>query len=308
MRDFGSSGDISIDRRFEYVKAAFAEKDGITAADLLLQIVAAVPKWSVAWFHLGEAELLRGNKSAARDAFRKALTLDFSDRLGARLHLAVLGDGSADKAMSQTYVTALFDDYAPRFDNHLIKNLEYRSPQIIAEALRAACAKAGKLYRFRHVIDLGCGTGLVGSALEKRFERLTGVDLSGGMLARARKNAIYSRLVQAEMTAFLKGEPEQSADLIVAADVFIYVGNLAPVLGAIFNVLDHAGLLVFTAQKLDGEDYKLSEDLRFSYAPDYLRAELAKAGFRSPTLIDIVERTNRGQPVPSLLVIAERGR
>jgi predicted TPR repeat methyltransferase len=308
MRNFGSSGDVSIDRRFEYVRAALNDEDGDTAADLLHQIIEVAPKWPVAWFHLGLAERMRANRSAARDAFRKTLTLDLSDQLGARLHLALLGDGNADKAMSSAYITALFDDYAPRFDNHLIKNLEYRAPEIIAEALRAACAKSGRPYRFRHVIDVGCGTGLVGNALERRFDRLTGVDLSSGMLNRARKHAIYSRLVQADMVAFLRAEPAKSVDLVISADAFIYVGHLEAVLAAIFEVLEPNGILAFTVQKGSGDTYSLGEDLRFSFPPDYIRAELAKANFRNTAVVDIVERKDLGTPVPSLLVLTERSR
>ncbi len=61
--------------------------------------------------------------------------------------------------MSNAYVAHLFDDYAPRFENHLVRNLAYRGPEILSEMLRAGAAKAGRPFRFGHMIDLGCGTG-----------------------------------------------------------------------------------------------------------------------------------------------------
>ena len=100
-----------------------------------------------------------------------------------------LGEASAAGALPQAYVARLFDDYAWRFDKHLIKNLGYRAPALIAEALSAVAPDR----RFALALDLGCGTGLMGEALRGRVDRLTGVDLSAAMIAKARERGVYDR-------------------------------------------------------------------------------------------------------------------
>jgi predicted TPR repeat methyltransferase len=306
MRDSGTSGDLLADRRFEYGRAALAQKDFAAAADLFEQVIDLVPDWPTAWFHLGEAQRQAGHHGKAKTAYRKALTLEPADRHGAALALALLGEGDAAAAMSPAYVARLFDDYAPRFEAHLTKSLAYRGPEILSDALRAGCAKAGRPFRFAHAIDLGCGTGLMGAALESVVARLTGVDLSQKMLMKAKATARYQRLACADMGAFLAAEPESSADLIIAADVFVYLGPLDGICGAAHRVLQKGGLLAFTAQATGEADFSLGEELRFSHADGYLRRVLKEAQLRLVTLEAVSTRQNRDQPVPGYAVIAER--
>ena len=94
-----------------------------------------------------------------------------------------LGEKSVPDTLPPAYVARLFDDYAWRFDKHLIKNLGYRAPALIAEALSGVASDR----RFASALDLGCGTGLMGEALRDRTDHLTGVDLSQAMIAKARE-------------------------------------------------------------------------------------------------------------------------
>ena len=121
--------------------------------------------------------------------------------------LALIGRGDAPGALPQAYVARLFDDYAPRFDKHLTKNLGYRAPALIAEALSAVAS--GR--RFASALDLGCGTGLMGEALRGRVDRLTGVDLSAAMIAKARERGVYDELVVGDAAAMLGREPPGSS-------------------------------------------------------------------------------------------------
>src|SRR5205085_510552 len=82
----------------------------------------------------------------------------------------------AAHAMSPAYVRALFDQYAPRFDEAL-KGLAYGGPA----RLREADAKARPDITFDHMLDLGCGTGLAGAAFRPPVGHLTRLDPSLAM-------------------------------------------------------------------------------------------------------------------------------
>ena len=228
-RDPLASGDLIAERRFAYAKAAAEEGDWSAAAELFEQALERAPNWAAAWFALGEAREKLGDLDAAAQAFRMSLVADPADAQGAMARLALIGRGDAPGALPQAYVARLFDDYAPRFDKHLIKNLGYRAPALIAEALSAVAP--GR--RFASALDLGCGTGLMGEALQGRIGHLTGVDLSAAMIAKARERGVYDRLVVGDAAAMLGREPPGAFDLIVAADALVYIGDLAPLFAAV---------------------------------------------------------------------------
>ena len=177
-----TSGDLTADRRYAYGDAAFVEGDFVAARDLFEQTIECAPLWPPARFALGKAALALGEKEAARAAFREVLALDPEDRLGATIYLGQLGEAPV---MPDAYVAALFDEYAPRFDGHLVEALKYRAPAMLATMLAdAQCLPA------RNVLDLGCGTGLMAKAISGQFTTMTGVDLSPGMLEIARKTGL----------------------------------------------------------------------------------------------------------------------
>ena len=90
---------------------------------------------------------------------------------------------------------------------------------------------------FAHALDLGCGTGLAGVAFRDCVERLEGIDLSPGMVAEARAKGIYDALHVGEVVAHLKAATDRQFDLILAADVLVYVGDLAPLFLEVARVL-----------------------------------------------------------------------
>ncbi|HEY8567005.1 MAG TPA: methyltransferase domain-containing protein [Beijerinckiaceae bacterium] len=314
-----SSGDLLADRRYAYAEAALAGGDAAAAADLAEQVLELQPRFAPAWFLLGRAreELSRGSTEAglaeaARRAYAAALDLDPDDALGARLHLARLAGGDPLKAVTPAYVRALFDDYAPRFDRHLVEGLGYRGPALLAQALGRACADADRPVAFARTVDLGCGTGLMARALRdlgpEAAPSIEGVDLSPGMLAKARATGLYAALTEAELLAHLEGQPEASADLVIAADVFVYLGDLAPPLAASRRVLKSDGLLAFTVQTHSGEGVVLGEDARYAHAEAYIRAAAVGAGLKVALLEPASTRRDRGTDVPGLIVVlAPRG-
>jgi predicted TPR repeat methyltransferase len=300
-----SSGDLLADRRYAWAEAALADGDAAAAAELAEQALDLAPRYAPAWFLLGRArESLPGEaaRQGALNAYACALDIDPDDALGARLRVARLGAGDGSEAIGPGYVRALFDAYAARFDRHLVGELGYRGPELV----RAALAEVGPV-RFRHVLDLGCGTGLMGRALAGACDHLAGCDLSPNMLARARATGLYAELAEADLGAFLAGRAPGAADLVVAADVLVYVADLAPVAAAAARALAPGGLLAFTLQAWDGPGVTLGEDARYAHGEAHLRGAAAAAGLDVASLARASTRRDRGAAVPGWLAVLARG-
>ena len=275
--------------------------DFAAAADLFVQVVERVPAWAPGWAGLAEARERGGDPAGARDAWARVAAHDPDEVLGAAAHLARL-EGRTPVALPGGYVRALFDDYAPRFDRHLVATLDYRGPAILGDALERAVP--GR--RFARVLDLGCGTGLMGVALAGRADRIDGVDLSPAMVERARATGAYATLAAGSLEEALAAADAASYDLVVAADVLVYVGDLAPVLAGAARALRPGGLLGFTVQALAGFGFALGPDMRFSHGRAHVSEGLASAGLRALVLDDASTRREKGSAVPGLVVAAER--
>lgn len=305
-----SSGDLLADRRFAYAQACLAEGDAASAAEMAEQALELAPRYAPAWFLLGRAReavfLASGDprdQRAAVSAYACALDIDPEDGLGARMHLAGLGTGDALGAITPAYVRALFDGYAPRFERHLVCDLHYRGPELMLAVLDDLPQAPA---RFGTAFDLGCGTGLMGRALACRTDRLIGVDLSAAMLALARRGGHYARLDEAELTAFLAGEPEDSADLVVAADVLIYLGDLSPVFSGIARVLRTGAPAVVSVQSHDGDGVMLGADGCYAHGDAHLRRAAEQAGLALTALTQAAVRRERGRDVPGRIAVMRK--
>jgi predicted TPR repeat methyltransferase len=302
-----SSGDLIADRRYGFGRDLASRGDLSAAADLFAQAVEAAPEFAAGWFALGETRAKLGDGAGAAAALRQALRIDPRDPHGAALHLARLGAADPDGAMSPSYVRALFDQYAPRFDGALVDGLAYRGPQRLLDAVeraRAPSPAAG----FGTMLDLGCGTGLAGAAFRPRVRHLTGVDLSPGMIAEARAKDIYDRLETGELVEFLRAEraAHQRYDLVIAADVFVYVFDLGPVARTVADVLSPDGLFAFTVETHGGDGVELGEKLRYRHGAAHVRAAMAAGPLRLLELAPVATRIETGGAVPGLLAVATR--
>jgi predicted TPR repeat methyltransferase len=291
------------DRRFEFARDLRLKGDLVAAAELLLQATELAPKFASAWFALGEIRQQLGQHDAAIAAFRKARDADPEDRHGASLYLMRLGTEPI-AAMPQGYVRTLFDQYAPRFEAALVDDLGYRGPALLFKAVLSVRSAARKPAFFRRAIDLGCGTGLAASAFAREVDRITGFDLSPKMIERARATGLYAELEVADMVEGLRGRPDDSADLVVAADAMVYLSDLMPVLGEIKRVLAAGGLLAFTLETHEGEGVIIGEGLRYAHGGNYVRATIASAGLTLVHLEDLSARNEDNVPVPGLVAVA----
>lgn len=303
---FRSSGDLIADRRYDYAMASKDEGDWVASADLLRQVLDIAPGWAAAWFALGEVEQAQGLTDQAIAAFRAAREHDPADALGAGLMLARLAAADSATAMSSAYVETLFDQYATRFDQALREGLGYRGPEILVEAVAEACRLRGRPARFAHMLDLGCGTGLAAEAFRSQVAAIDGVDLSGKMVEIAAAKGLYAKVEAGDLLAYLGRQPEAGADLVVAADVFVYCADLGAILAESARALRSGGLLAFTVETHGGDGVVLGAGLRYAHTETYLR--LAMTGLPLDIVVcqQVSTRREGKMPVPGLVVVAER--
>lgn len=304
------------------------------AATALQRAVALREASPALWFWLGQCAMRRGRTDEALQAFDRAIALDpaFADawslRGGVLRELGRLDDAAhsferalalgADRELHgyylaavrghappatapRHYVQGLFDDYAAEFAQHLVDRLDYRAPQVLLRPLIAS----GR--RWRRVIDLGCGTGLCGELLAPASDAIDGVDLSGAMLQQARRLGVYRELVQADIVEHLAAAAPGSADLIVAADVLIYVGEPSALFEAVARVLEHGGVFAFTVEApTNAQALQLLPSLRYAHAAAAVHRLAERVGLAVESARDAPIRHEQGRPVPGHYITARR--
>ena len=279
--------------------------DHAAAADLLSQALEIAPEWAAGWDLLGRIHEKAGHIAGAISAWRHLEALDDDGVFGAGLKLAAHGAGSAAEGTAVSYVEALFDQYAPQFEQALVERLGYRVPEMLDELVRQEMALLG-IDHFARALDLGCGTGLMGRHLRGKADYLEGIDVSAAMIAETARKGIYDSLQKAELVAALNGR-RADADLVTAADVFIYCGALSPVLAALVPAMRPGGLAAFSLEAHDGpEPQFLRPSLRYAHGVDATRDALVVAGLEILRFETAVLRFDRGVPVTGLLVVARR--
>ncbi|HVI52580.1 MAG TPA: methyltransferase domain-containing protein [Candidatus Sulfotelmatobacter sp.] len=251
-----------------------------------------------------EADWLRGEilerldrKAEAAAAYRRVLKRDGSDVFGAALALARLEGGQAPDRAPSAFVAALYDRYAEVFDQDLRQGLQYRAPELLLEAVRATLGDGPF-----DCLDLGCGTGLVGEVMQPVLHAVDGVDLSPAMIDKARQRGFYRSLGVGELTA--AADRPGAYDLITAADVLIYLGDLKAAFAACAGALKTGGGFAFTVEKRDdGQDYAVQPSKRFAHSAAYLERLAGEHGFRVLRIEDNWTRTENSREVPGLVCV-----
>jgi predicted TPR repeat methyltransferase len=205
--------------------------------------------------------------------------------------------GCSMTAAPADYIERYFDQFAPQFDSQLIETLQYTAPGQMTKLL------ARHRTHFNQMLDLGCGTGLAAAELLLFGQTLVGVDLSSGMLAEAAKRGGYSELVRSDVVAYLE-TTRSRFDLIFAADVLIYLGDLGPLLRAAADAMVPGGLLAVSIEVAERDGFTLLPSGRFVHSSDYLKA--TAMDFDVLETIQSNIRLEAGRPVSGLYVIMER--
>ena len=276
--------------------ALYRLKQYDAALDCYARAIELRPDHPLAYQYRGNTLRALGRDGEAIEAYREALALG-GDREQIEFALAALGEGSVPAASPAGYVKALFDQYAEHFDQHLVEQLDYRTPAIIEAAI------ARQHMTDADTLDLGCGTGLCAPFLRTVSRRLEGVDLSDKMLAKARERGLYDRLEVADIGDYL-ADSAGRYDLIVAADVFVYIGDLTAVFDCVRNALRAQGHFCFSVERGDG-NFTLTSANRYTHSLDYVR-HLA-VGF---DILDVSEhalRRERGEDVRGFALMLKKG-
>lgn len=303
-----SSGDVIADRRADYARMLAESGDFPAAAELMEQALELAPRWTAGWFRFGEYHEKAGETDKAVAAYGKVAQLDSEGLFAAELKLAVLGAAETPEQPPSRYVEGLFDDYADRFETSLVEKLDYSVPQKLAELI----GKAAGSGVFDTIVDIGCGTGLLGVEIRAFANRLEGFDISQNMLAKAEEKGLYDHLDQADLSL----EPEASglftptlaqhrAGLVAAADVMMYLGSLETVMPLVSALLAPSGFFAFSVEDAGEEDgFVLRESLRYAHSKSYVTELLERTGF---SLIEIRKTTIRkdaGKPLSGILFLA----
>lgn len=256
--------------------------------------VALRPSLGVAQLHLAKMYRQEGRLREAVDCCRRMLAVD-PDDVYARHMLHALEGEHIERATPE-YVRQLFDHNAADFDQVLLKKLSYRIPGMLSVILRQyRHESAGAL----DILDLGCGTGLMGLELRDISRRLVGIDLSSNMLHLAKARGVYDELLEGDIVEHMARFAPSSYDVVVSADVFVYLGNLATVFEHCRRILRPGGLFAFSVERLsdDTKDYVLDVTQRFKHSDRYVQGLCAHSGFSLVHRELVQVRTERGEPV-----------
>jgi predicted TPR repeat methyltransferase len=224
----------------------------------------------VAYYHLGQKEL-------AADIYRQWLDVEPDNPIAQHRLASCLTEGVPER-MPDECVEAMFDAFAPSFDAHLA-GLDYQGPQLISQALSQVIVEKHNL----KILDAGCGTGLCGPWLRPLASDLIGIDISSGILEKARARNCYDQLEKSELTAHLQAA-KGAYDLIVACDTLNYFGALLPVFQAMAQALKPKGVLAFTVEDDAGssstEGWQLAMHGRYVHTDAAIKGWLDQAGFK----------------------------
>ncbi len=257
------------------------------------------PDYASAHFNLGVSlQKLRLFKEA-EDHYKKVLETKPDDE-AARFMLQSLGKSETPDAAPAEYVRRIFDRCAGTFERILVKDLEYKTPELLFDLVRPYLTEE------MNVLDLGCGTGL-GSQLYRPFAKtLIGVDVSPKMLEKAEEKKTYNRLKVFDILQ--DWEFSQKFDLIYSSDVFVYFGNLDPIIRSASSYLVHGGIIAFSVERLEDNsmEYRLFPSGRYAHSRTYIQDCLRRHGLEliEETKADI--RKQSGNPVKGLLIIGKK--
>lgn len=238
------------------------------------------------WYLLGSSEMMLGNLQPAAEAFLQALALRPTHE-EALYRLAVVapervGVGQMPRYVPLSIAVELADIDAIDYDNVHLMELGYRGHETTFAAVNRYLNPDYQNFR---LLDLGCGTGLVGLLFRSRAAWIEGVDISANMLsvAESRRDElarrIYDAVHQNDLRRFLLEQQANSYDIVTAANVFAYLGGLTPVFDGVKHVLKPGGIFSFSIEPLAGSDFTLQAATgRFVHSEEYIREQAARAG------------------------------
>jgi predicted TPR repeat methyltransferase len=272
------------------------------AAQCYERVVALGPRFPGAYENVAMMLKRMGREDLATNVYRQWLAAEPENPIARHMAAAHQVTQTPERA-ADAFVSQLFDRMAPSFDASLAA-LEYSGPRLLAAALSQVVPwDEGRLV----ILDAGCGTGLCGPLLRASARSLVGVDLSAGMLAKARERAVYDELHESELVAFMRAHPDAN-DVVICADTFVYFGALDDAVRAAAETLRRGGVLAFNleAEPDSSGNFRLHGSGRYSHGAHYVRECLERAGFTSVQIEPAVLRKEAGSEVRGHIVVAKK--
>jgi len=259
------------------------------------------PYHSVALFNLGFLNYLKKSYKEAANYFKDTLAVDPDHHNAAYLLSAITNKKNPNQSPT-TYIKDLFDYYADNFDDHLVKSLEYKVPGLMYSTFN----KYAKPSKTGYLLDLGCGTGIIGENFHTSHEHLTGIDLSENMLKKAKEKNIYNELHNQEISEYLKNN-NFKYDLVIASDVFIYIGNISELVKLINNNQSNSGYFIFSIEKsFNHETFNLRSTGRYSHNTSYIERIISNAAYRIIKSFATVIRKENGEDIDGYIYLCQK--
>jgi predicted TPR repeat methyltransferase len=258
------------------------------------------PELGSAYTNLAIVLQILGDTSGAVRCFRQAVALGHEVE-SAEYMIAAL-TGSNRNSTPRSYIKNLFDSFAVNFDRKLVHELEYDVPAKLY-AMHESLFQNNTQYN--QVLDLGCGTGLAGEHFREFAETLTGVDLSEQMIAQAKQKNIYDHLYCDDIVDFLNSSAS-CFDLVLAADVMIYIGDLSPLFSAVSKKISPSGFFLFSIEGHDGKKYQLRQSGRYAYARKYIEQRAVENDFRIESAWSTNIRKEKNEWIPGCLFVLKK--
>ncbi len=245
----------ALSRKPEFAEArinlglAFAEQGNVAGAVAQARAAArfaddsAFPRYA-----FGNLLAKCGMTDEARNQFERCLAQDPDDRQGARLYLAALGSGPLPERAPDALIADVYASRAAFWDRGITGTESYRGAELVGRAVERLSVGENNI----DILDIGCGTGLVGLLVRSRARRLDGIDLSAAMLEKAKEKRVYDDLHRGDLVTFLAERPH-SYDVLTAAATLIHFGDLRPVFEAAAVALRDRGRFVFTVFPYDAD-------------------------------------------------------
>ena len=283
------------------IAVRFGETNRLEAAMLCwTAIVQRAPDDADAWYNLGNTAYWLERYPAARVAYAKYL--EFHPEDGRLQHLVLaLGTDAPPSRVPNACIEQIYRQFAPRYDTFMRESLNYEAPDRLGAAIAAAVGERSGL----GVLDLGCGSGLLGTRLKPWAEELGGVDLSPEMIALAKQRDIYDQLSVAEITDWLECAAARF-DLIAACECLEYFGDLSRVVSSAARRLNQNGILALTVERSEIYPFQLTKSGRYAHHVDHLSEVAAQAGLSVELLRDEYLRMEYDQPAIGYYVILRR--
>ena len=150
------------------------------------------------------------------------------------------------------------------------------------------------------ILDLGCGTGLCGTAVKSLASRIDGVDLSAPMLEKARELGIYDQLEESDIIQYLY-RCENQYDTVIAGGLLEHIGDPVPLFTAAAFALNPRGAFIVTAVDNRNDLVEVDDSCFYTHNETVLRDAAAKTSLTTESIKRVILRKDANNDVHGLL-------